>query len=277
LLRDAAGWLANIQSRKGSGYDFPVPRRKLPANLYLNFRLISKFLTSSHFKPIKEARQKEGMMHKFPGFLSYNEKVTYILPTTPESDFPSPVPPNIICCGPIVLPSAPLSIVDPELETWLRGRPTVLLSLGSFLRTSEKHAQELASGIKMLLDRNLTIQVLWKLKTDESLYETVNLAATKILSEHIESGRVRTHRWLKAAPSEIVRSGYVVCSAHHGGSSSYFEALRYLVIHFPVLSQTSYPFPQCFITNLSCTVPAYPKSCYLVGGTPTNLPPALNT
>jgi hypothetical protein len=39
-------------------------------------------------------------------------------------------------------------------------------------------------------------------------------------------------KWPKAAPSEIVRSGNVVCSVHHGGSSSYFEALRYCSVSF---------------------------------------------
>lgn len=177
-----------------------------------------------------EARKKEGMKHPFPGYKSYNEKVTYILPTTPESDFPCPLPSNIVCCGPIILPSAPLSTVDPDLETWLQAKRTVLLSLGSFLRTSVEHAQELALGIRIFLDKNPTHQVLWKLKTEETRYESVLQAATKILSEHIESTRMRIVKWLKAAPSEIVRSAHVVCSVHHGGSSSYFEALRYYFI-----------------------------------------------
>jgi hypothetical protein len=229
-MLDVVGWLANEWFRKGSGYNYPLPRRRKPANLYLNFRLISKFLTSSHIKPVIEARKKEGMKHQFPGFRSYNEKVTYILPTTLESDFPCPLPSNIVCCGPIILPSAALSAVDPDLETWLQARPTVLLSLGSFHRTSMEHAQELALGIRIFLDKNPTHQVLWKLKTEETRYEFVLQAVIKILSEHIESTRVRIVKWLKTAPSEIVRSGYVVCSVHHGGSSSYFEALRYYFI-----------------------------------------------
>jgi hypothetical protein len=109
-------WLIDCL-RKGSGYSYPLPRRRKPVNLYLNFRLIHTFLTSSHLNPITEARKKEGVDYKFPSMKSYDEKVTYILPATPESDFPCPVPSNIVCCGPIVLPSAPLFIVDPELET----------------------------------------------------------------------------------------------------------------------------------------------------------------
>lgn len=77
--------------RKGSGYNFPLPRRRKPANLDLNVRLIHKFLTSSHAKPVTEARKKDGMKHRFPGLRPYNEKVTYILPATPESDFPCPL------------------------------------------------------------------------------------------------------------------------------------------------------------------------------------------
>jgi len=278
FIIDIVGLLANEWFRKGSGYDYPLPRRRKPANLYLNFRLISKFLTSSHFKPVLEARKKEGMKHRFPGLRSYNEKVTYILPTTPESDFSCPLPSNIICCGPIILPSAPLSTVDPDLETWLQKRPTVLLSLGSFLRTSVEHAQELALGIRIFLDENATHQVLWKLKTEETKYDSVLQAATKVLSKHFESARVRIVEWLKAAPSEIVRSGYIVCSVHHGGSSSYFEALRYyfisLLLFIPPIKQfTSLSTSK---TNSHSTVLVFPKSCFPAGGTHTSLPSASN-
>jgi hypothetical protein len=286
-MLDIVGLLTNEWCRKGSGYNFPLPRRRKPANLYLNFRLISKFLTSPHFKPVIEAREHEGMKHRFPGLRSYNEKVTYILPTTPESDFPCPVPSNIICCGPIILPSAPLSTVDPDLETWLKARPTVLLSLGSFLRTSLEHAQELALGIRIFLDENSTHQVIWKLKTEGTIHESILQAATKILSEHVESTRVRIVQWLKAAPSEIVQSGYVVCSVHHGGSSSYFEALRYHLISFlliiPPIKQltsfsTSFSTPlSTFKTNSHSTALVFPKSCFPAGGTHTNLPSASNT
>lgn len=208
------------------------------------------------------------MKHPFPRFRSYNEKVTYILPTTPECDFPCPMPSNIICCGPITLPSAPLSTVDPDLETWLQARPTVLLSLGSFLRTSMELAQELALGIRIFPDENLTHQVLWKLKTGETIYESTLQAATKILSKHFEYTRVRIVKWLKAAPSEIVQSGYVVCSVHHGGSSSYFEALRYYLISLlliipPIKQPTSL---STFKTNSHSTVPVSPKSCFLLVG-----------
>ena len=64
--------------------------------------------------------------------------------------------------------------------------------------------------VQIFLDENTTHQVLWKLKTDETRYESVLQAATKILSKHLESGRVMIAKWLKAAPSEIVRSGNVV-------------------------------------------------------------------
>jgi hypothetical protein len=112
------------------------------------------------------------MNYQFPGLGSYEGKVTYILPATPESDFPCPVPSNIVCCGPIILSSEPLSTVDPDLDAWLQKGPTVLLSLGSFLRTSIGHAQELAIGIQIFPDENTTHQVLWKLKTDETRYES---------------------------------------------------------------------------------------------------------
>ena len=198
--------------------------------------MIKKFLTTEHPKPMLEARRKAGLNHPYPARGSYRKDIIYILPVTPESDFPCPVTQNIVCCGPIILPSAPLSTIDPELGNWLDRLPTVLVNLGTFLKPSQKHAQELATGIKLALEHNHQIQVLWKLRTDD---ESVFESATKILLEHIQTGRARVVSWLKAPPSETVRR--VICSVHHGGASSYFEAIGCVLI-LCVLFRTSYVF-----------------------------------
>ena len=184
-----------------------------------------------------EARKEAGLNYPFPARRSYYADITYILPVTPESDFPCAVPPNIVCCGPIILPSAPLSAIDPELDSWLEKSPTVLVNLSSFLQPSQKHAQELATGIGLILGHNHQVQVLWKLKTDN---DRVFESATKILSEHIQTGRVRLEKWLKAPPSEIVKR--VICSVHHGGASSYFEAMGYVLLLIEFKTSTTFLF-----------------------------------
>jgi hypothetical protein len=198
--------------------------------------MIKKFLTTEHPKPMLEARKKAGLNYPYPARGSYHKDITYILPVTPESDFPCPVPQNIVCCGPIILPSAPLSTIDPELDDWLYKLPTVLVNLGTFLKPSQKHARELATGIRLCLEHNHQIQILWKLRTDDdSVFESV----TKILFKHIQTGRAKVEGWLKAPPSEIVKR--VICSVHHGGASSYFEAIGY-AIPLCVLFKTSGTF-----------------------------------
>ena len=170
-----------------------------------------------------DARKEAGLNYPHPARKSYDKNITYILPVTPESDFPCPIPPNIVTCGPIILPSAPLSSIDPELDTWLEKLPTVLVNLGTFLKPSLTHVQALATGIRLFLERNDQLQILWKLRTDD---DNVFECATKILFDQIQNGRARIERWLKAPPSEIVKR--VICSVHHGGASSYFEAIGYV-------------------------------------------------
>jgi hypothetical protein len=146
-----------------------------------------------------------------------------MLPSTPECDFPIAIPHNFVCCGPIFVPGS--LDQDPELKTWLEGKQTVLLNLGSFMKAEGKHAQELAKGVGILLNHNKSIQVLWKLKYEGELpFEVKNL-----LQEHLDSGRVRIEKWLKVEPSAVVTSGHVVCSVNHGGANSYFEAVRYVL------------------------------------------------
>ena len=146
-----------------------------------------------------------------------------MLPSTPECDFPIAIPNNFLCCGPIFVPGTLDG--DPELKAWLGGRKTVLLNLGSFLKAEGKHARELAKGIEILLSHNADVQVLWKLKYGRDLPVEVK----EILQEHLDSGRVNIVKWLKVEPSAIVMSGHVVCSVHHGGANTYFEAIRYEV------------------------------------------------
>jgi hypothetical protein len=189
---------------------------------------------SSHIKELNEARKIEGMKGVFPLFEPYKKEVTYIIAAAPESDFPVLPPSNVVPCGGIFLPSNPLSIVDPQLESWLNHGPTVLLSLGSNFSVDAAYARELALGFRILLDQDPRMQVLWKLKLDMTkvgksivdipLYSDV----PEILGKEIANGRVRIEQWLKPEPLSILQSGHITCFVHHGGANSYNEAVRYV-------------------------------------------------
>jgi hypothetical protein len=207
---------------KGSGYPFPLRRRQIPPNIYIFFNLAAKFATAPAAKDIKKSRKANGIKGPIPHYKPYLKEVTYMLPSTPECDFPIPIPDNFICCGPIFVPGS--LDVDPELKLWLSQRKTVLLNLGSFWKAEGEHAKELAKGIDIFLSKSPDLQLLWKLQYDDAIPADVE----KILHEHLASERVRIEKWLKVEPSAIVLSEHVICSVHHGGSNSYFEAVRYV-------------------------------------------------
>jgi hypothetical protein len=135
--------------------------------------------------------------------------------SVPELEYPMAIPSNLIPCGPILLPTQPLTDVDPELAAWIDRRPTVLIVLGSHFVQGPDHAAATLFGVKMLLSKRDDIQVLWKWKNDGGWA----LAGADALGD-----RLRIVHWMKADPTSVLRHG-VLCSVNHGGSNSYHEAL----------------------------------------------------
>lgn len=101
-------------------------------------------------------------------------------------------------------------------------------------------AREFAVGLKMFLDKQPGVQILWKLKTSGGISVSsqsqtkseggfagcgLNNASLDALSLGIANGRVRIVEWLSVDPSAILQTGLVACSVHHGGSNSFHEAL----------------------------------------------------
>ena len=169
-------------------------------------------------------REEHGIGTKLPILESFRPEVQYLCPALPELDFDLPYKPsNVTWCGPIVLASPPVSRSDPELAAWLKRGPTVLVVLGSHVFTSSDHARELAIGLRVVLDHDPTLQVLWKLRPLGNVDQTLN----DILGKELASGRVRVESWLIPDPMAIMQSGQVVCSVHHGGANSWFEAAKY--------------------------------------------------
>jgi hypothetical protein len=140
------------------------------------------------------------------------------------------IPPNVHNCGPILLATPPVASSDPDLLDWLQQRPTVLMALGTHFEAYAETVREQAIGLRILLDARPDIQVLWKLKAEETSENDGRGTMNSILGQELENGRVRIESWLKADPVAILRSDHVVCAVHHGGANSYFEAAWYVFL-----------------------------------------------
>ena len=198
-----------------SGYPFPLPWYLLVPNaLILLLIPIYILFFDQRYKALRKARASAGYTGLSPWFCPRDSPVLCV--STPGTDYPGIIPPDIVCCGPILQDSALLEQVDPELYTWVSQRPTVLIVLGSLVRLSEEAAGHIYRSCQRLLEARKDVQVLWKLQKQDE-YELPGLASY--------GDRIMIVDWLKPDPIAIMRTGSVVCIVHHGGSNSYHEAL----------------------------------------------------
>ena len=162
----------------------------------------------------------------YPLFEPYDKNIQYIYPAAPELDFPLRCPSNVTLCGPILLPVQPVTKADSNLYAWLKQAPTVLIHFGSHFVADQHFAREMAGAIRVFLDKCPGGQLLWKLikhgKYDNSF--------TQILEQDLKTDRVRITGWLEADPLAILQTSYVSCVVHHGGATSYYEAISYATI-----------------------------------------------
>ncbi|RCI09209.1 hypothetical protein L249_1521 [Ophiocordyceps polyrhachis-furcata BCC 54312] len=215
-----------------SGYRFPVPWHQRPLNILykiaaavLYFRDRYRQETAAHLTSHLGAKLTTTIELYFAG--NDVAKPTTFVGTLPELDFPAAVPSHLVPCGPIIRNAPPVRDADPHLEGWLARGPTLYVNLGSLCPIAETQARELALAIKSVLDALPRLQVLWKLKRDGDY--SVSKPGDCIhdaLNEELKADRVRVAiDWLSVEPSSILGSGHVVCSMHHGGANSFFEAV----------------------------------------------------
>lgn len=212
-----------------TGWPYPVPWYLILANIYLTIRVVLSRLFSPLLKELIAYRNACGVPGRTPSiFQGFGPDVHVLLPSTPETDFPFVIPSNFTACGPMVLPVLPVSQTHPELDSWLRSGPTVLVNLGSHILFDEAFAEEFATGLRILLDRRPDVQVLWKLKTQGQIRERLQTknGAFEVIAKELTNGRVRIEDWLPTDPIAILETGHIICMIHHGGSNSYHEAIR---------------------------------------------------
>jgi hypothetical protein len=167
----------------------------------------------------------------------YNQRI--LVASRAEIDFPLVIPPHITPCGPIIRPVPAVVDVDPDLDTWLRGGPTVLVNLGTHAIMTEKDALAMAGAIRILLDaaasssgadsRWRDLRVLWKLKKDKTAGDYGLEPGSKLhdmLGKELERDQVRVVDWLACEPVAVLETGAVVCAVSHGGANSVHEAIQ---------------------------------------------------
>ncbi|KKY18918.1 putative udp-glucoronosyl and udp-glucosyl transferase family protein [Phaeomoniella chlamydospora] len=207
----------------GSGYPYPLPWHLVPANIYLIFRLFYTSLTGSHITNLRSYVQKNGIPGGADLFNVCPENVTWLAAFSEESQIPFHKPNNVKFCGPIYMSLEPVKKQDPELSDWLEQAPTILIVLGSHTKYTESQALEIIGAIKMVLEANDQVQVLWKyipvIEEDHSA-----LIDQEILSLR-STGRVRVEGWLQVDPAALLESGSIVLYVNHGGANSFIEAL----------------------------------------------------
>lgn len=178
----------------------------------------------------KTGKPMRSMMDKSSSLPDY---VKIFVGTLPELDFPLKSHTRIVPCGPIINEAPPISDSDPKLAAWLAKGATIYVNLGSLFALSENRAVELATGLNIVLDEldsrhpdGPRTQILWKLKKHGD-YGTSGPDARVYAAfcGKMDKNRVRIFNWLESPPISILRSGNVVCAIHHGGASSYNEAI----------------------------------------------------
>ncbi|KAJ3770738.1 hypothetical protein FB446DRAFT_790233 [Lentinula raphanica] len=202
-----------------SGYAYPLPWSKLIPNMFINCMLITGIRLSP---TVRKADKMRKIYDEINPPILVDPEIHYLCPSTPDLDFPVVVPDNITLCGPLVMPTAPIQTADPELAAWLDQAPTVVVNLGSHVTFDSSAIRQIAGGFRPLLRSHPKIQILWKLRPEGDVQE--------VLDECIERDadiqeRVRVMHWFQTEPFAILQHNKVICSVHHGGANSFFEAV----------------------------------------------------
>lgn len=157
----------------------------------------------------------------FPLINAYTKESLHLTPSFSEMDFPFYIPENVISCGPILRQCQPLVESDPDLAEWLN-KPTILISLGSHVKPTERVAVQMAKAVQTVLTERPYLQVLWKLRYEWQDSDTF----LEVLGPLIAAGSVKIVPWIESDIMAVLQTGQIITYVHHGGANSYFEACK---------------------------------------------------
>lgn len=198
-----------LDDRTGLGYPYPLPWYIYPINVFAMLLFLPLLKRDPYYKAVTRARHAAG--YTGPSGALMKREVTALCMSTPALEYPAIVPTDLVCCGPILLPTNSLQQQFPGLFGWVTQRPTVMIALGSHLPCAEKTAWDLYASLRVLLDKRQDVQILWKLRK----YKKYDFEPNE--------ERIRVVEWLDADPTSILP--HVIAVINHGGSNSYHEAL----------------------------------------------------
>lgn len=131
----------------GSGFPYPVPWKLIPANMYINFKIIRGILYLPEISAKRKLLEKKGIKKPIDFMGLYRPDVPWITQTLPGAHLPvARIPANVTLTGPINLAglekkySAALELLD-----WTK-KPTVLICLGSGFKYHEWQARAMLEG-----------------------------------------------------------------------------------------------------------------------------------
>jgi hypothetical protein len=212
-------------NRMSSGFPYPVPWYLIPVNIYMNLRLAWALHMEKGAKELKTYAKAHGANGP-PDFFEFffDDPTPWLIPSAAEIEYPITVPEKVVLCGPIYMALDAVEDEDAGLAAWLAQAPTVLIVLGSHTTYSEEDATQMRYAVRMILDGDDRVQVLWKL----TMVDGINTTAT-VLSDEIaalvSTGRVRVQPWLPVDPASMLESGHIICYVHHGGANSFTESI----------------------------------------------------
>ncbi|KAL4973649.1 hypothetical protein BDW66DRAFT_161896 [Aspergillus desertorum] len=217
----------------GTGFPYPLPLHLTPLNTMAVLKTAKMYHGSGRRREIRDWRIKHKIHGRFPFADAWMPNRLHLSPALKELDWPFDVPDNVVPCGPILLPVAPVKTQDPEMSSWLHRAPTVLINLGTLYAPSPSVVLEIATGVNTFLascsDRK--IQVLWKLPKHPHDQDEIYAKSVTPLQREMEADQVRIRSWFEVEPLAMLETGQIVCSVHHGGANSWYEAIQNGVPH----------------------------------------------
>lgn len=212
-------------TRPSSAIPYPIPSYLVPLNIFYYMYVGYHFYkaTVNGIPELLTLRKAAHPSTPAPIPLFAIRDIPVLTHSLPEIDFPMVSHPQVVFCGPIVRPDAPLADSDPELHSWVRteGRKTLVINLGSHRQYTDTDVVEMAAALRTLMERDETVQVLWKLKpTADATWELGN-----ILADEVAQGRVKVVSWIKPSMVTLLAEDGIVCFVNHGGANNWHEGI----------------------------------------------------
>ncbi|KAK9320287.1 glycosyltransferase family 1 protein [Lipomyces orientalis] len=205
----------------GSGIPYPVPWRLIPANIYMNIRIIRGMTNLPDISAKRKSLEKKGIKRPIDFMGLYRPDVPWLTQTLPGVHLPLVnIPRNVTLTGPINLAGLEeKTAAAQELLDWVK-KPTVLISFGSGFKFLEHQTRIVLAAIQNVL-RETNVQVLWRMDKLEPFDDQFLKTAVRESSD-----RLRVEKWLEVGPPTLLQNGHIVAFVHHGGAGCFHDSIE---------------------------------------------------